>query len=64
MTMPKINADELNTRHNEYLRDIRTATMQYRGDMKHALALQAEAQGRYAAWFAERGVELYFPEAE
>jgi hypothetical protein len=63
--MPKINADELNTRHNEYLRDIRTATMQYRGDtVKHALALQADAQGRYAAWFAERGVELYFPEGE
>lgn len=58
----RLNADELNTRHGEFLREIRQATMAHVTDVKQALELQAEAQRRYAAWFAQYGVELFFPD--
>lgn len=62
--MSVINADELNTRHSEYLRAVRQATSMYRGDVEGALAYIKGAQIQYAAWFKERGVTLIFPDAD
>lgn len=58
----QINAYELNTRHNEYLTAVRKAVTRSRGDVSVALASVKDAQDKYASWFAERGVELVFPE--
>lgn len=62
--MPIIDADELNTVHNAYLREVRIATACYGTDRGRAIATVREAQRVYKAWFAERGVILEFPPEE
>lgn len=62
-SMPIIDADELNTRHNEYLRQMRQCTTLYLADPAKAGAMETEAKRQYAAWFQERGVMLIFPSA-
>lgn len=61
---PVIDADALNTAHNAYLSEVRRATTAYVKSRVTSLAIIADAQRAYAAWFAERGVTLTFPPEE
>lgn len=60
----KMDADELNTRHNNYLAAVRKATTYYRSDLRGALGYVKRAQIDYAGWFEEHGIELVFPEEQ
>lgn len=58
MAQPVIDAVELTTRHNEFLRQIRHAfNPRFPAEMQRAFK---EAEETYTAWFAERGVTLVF----
>jgi hypothetical protein len=57
--MTQIKAVELTARHDQYMAECKKAwnNPQSRGS---AAALIKKARDDYAAWFAERGVELIF----
>ena len=61
--MPILNIPELNTRHSEFLRDIRNSIRH--GDTTDIIQIRIEAaQESYRRWWADKGIEVDFTSKE